>query len=297
MKKYLIFFLLFLFSSLLLHNDTSNYILSNNYKIISSFCDHKDNHFNTGLDLIAKNDEMFHSIFDGEVIFYNKNRFRNIKYNNGNLLVVEDKENKLRASYFNLRDNFTNENIFILKKGEQIGRPKYSVNLNEFKLYIEVEDIENNKVLNPMQHIFINDTIQPRILDIYFITDENEIISLKEKGEYKIKRGGKIFIKCFDKINNSNYNITPYSIKILIDGNEKASFIFDHLNKKNFYYTINKNKLFEDIYYNKEPFDFYIMDFYGLPGLVGFKAIVEDFNGNKTIFKSNLKILPPEQSN
>ena len=105
---------------------------------------------------------------------------------------------------------------------------------------------------------------------------------------------GKVFIKCLDKINNSNYNIVPYSIQVLIDGIEKANFVFDYLNKDESYFTINKNIKFEKIYLNKEPFDFYIMDYYGLPGLIGFKVIIEDFNGNKSVFIRNLKILPPK---
>lgn len=291
MKKYLFIFILFIYFSLTCI-ENFNYKFDSNYKIISSFYDFRNNQINTGINLIGK-DEKFYSIYDGEVIFYNKNRLGNIRYNNENLLVIENKEKKLRFNYYNLKKEFIDKEKFLFKKGEQIGLTNYNEQLKESRFYIEVEDIENQKILNPLNFVSINDTIPPSILDIYFKTDEGQIVSLRIKGEYKIKRGGKIFIKCFDKINNSNYNIIPYRIKILIDGIEKVDFVFDNLNKNESFFTLNKDLKFEEIYLNKEPFDFHIMDYYALPGLIGFKVIIEDFNGNKSYFMRNLKILPP----
>jgi hypothetical protein len=292
LKKYFYVFLLFIFSSFIC-TENFEYKFGNNYKILSSFCEYEKDHINTGIRLISKDDK-YYSIYDGEVVFFNKNRLGSIKYNNENFLVIENKEKKLRFNYFNIKNEFLNKNQFLFKKGEEIGKLNYNDQLKESNFYIEVEDIENNRILNPLNYISINDTIPPQILDIYFITDDNQVVSLRLKGEYKVKRGGKVFIKCFDKINNSNYNIVPYSIKLLIDGIEKAYFTFDNLNKKNSYFTINKDREFQDIYFNKEPFDFYIIDYYGLPGLIGFKVIIEDFNGNKSVFMRNLKILPPD---
>lgn len=292
MKKLLFIFILFIYFSVLSGEDFS-YKLDSNYKIISSFCDYKNDQISTGVEFNAKNEEC-NIIYDGEVVFFNKNRPGNIRYNKGNLLVIENKEKKLRFNYYNLKKEFVNTKKLLFKKGEEIGLLDFNEQLKESRFYIEVVDIKNEKILNPLNFISINDSIPPLIVDIYFKTDDKQVVSLKLKGEYKVKRGGKVFIKCFDKINNSNYNIMPYSIKILIDGVEKTNFIFDNLNKKDSFFTINKDIGFEKIYYNKEPFDFYVMDYYGLPGLIGFKVIVEDFNGNKSVFIRNLKILPPD---
>ncbi|HOV14075.1 MAG TPA: hypothetical protein PK771_07310, partial [Spirochaetota bacterium] len=70
---------------------------------------------------------------------------------------------------------------------------------------------------------------------------------------------------------------------------------FDYMKKtENSYVVSDTNLRFEDIYANKEDFDFFLVEFYSLPNLVGLKITVEDFHGNKTEFKRPIRILPPE---
>ena len=85
----------------------------------------------------------------------------------------------MRFNYYNLKNEFLNKDKLLFKKGEEIGKSEFNEKLKESKFYIEVEDMENKKILNPLNFISINDSIPPRILDIYFITDNNQIISLK----------------------------------------------------------------------------------------------------------------------
>lgn len=293
MKNYLLLFFLFLFNLILINNNFTENKTVNNYQVISSFCDYKTDYFNTGIELSSK-DEKAYSISEGELVFYNKNRPGNIGYKNENFIVIENKIKELRFNYFNLKSEYNDTGKTYFKEGDEIDNLKSIDDLKMRKLYFEVEDIKNKKILNPLGFLNITDSIPPNISDIYFKTDDNQIISLKRKGEYKVKRGGKIFIECFDKNNNFNANLMPYSIQILIDGIEKSNLIFNSLNKNNSNFTVGKDRNFKDIYLNKKNFDFYLIDYYGLPGLIGFQVIATDNNGNKSFFKRNLVILPPD---
>ena len=97
-------------------------------------------------------------------------------------------------------------------------------------------------------------------------------------------------------VNNSIYALAPYKITLYIDGIEKANFKFDYLNKLSNSFFITNNLDFNNIYANNEIYDFYILDYYSLPEIIGFKLIVEDFNGNKREFKKNIIMEFPKKN-
>ena len=100
-----------------------------------------------------------------------------------------------------------------------------------------------------------------------------------------------------DRIDNSNYFVCPYKIILIIDGKEKVNMVFDYLKKGENSYTLsNIGYKFEELYLNKEDFDYFLMDFHSLPDLIGLKIIVEDFAGNKVEFKKPIRVLPPDNN-
>lgn len=293
MKKLLyistLFLLLFNLSA---ENSDDVFDVMNVYKVTSTFGDSRYDHFHTGLDLAA-NDQEIRAITNSELIFHNKKRSNSISYGMGDFAVFENSYDKLRFNYSHLKeDSFIPENVY-WKKNDKIASVGSSGHSTGSHLHFEVEDIENKRLLNPLAYIGKKDTLPPRIEDVYFITKDNEKISLTTNA--KLKRGGKLFIKCMDRIDDSNYFIAPYKITVIIDGKEKSVLTFDYFRKTESAYVVSDTKLkFEDIYINKEDFDFFLLDFYSLPNLVGLKIIVEDFHGNKIEFKKPIRILPPE---
>lgn len=260
--------------------------------ITSSFGDSRGDHFHTGIDLTSKENSEIYSIMDSEIFFYNSNKFKDMPYGIGNFIIAQSLDNRYRITYSHLKENFKNKKI-LYKKNEIIATIGNSGHSTGPHLHLEIEDIKENLLLNPIKFIKINDNLSPFIEDIYFITNNREYVSLLKSNF--IKRGGKLFIKAFDTINFKQNIITPYKISVLIGGKENASLIFDYLTKlNNDYYTTNNNYKFNDIYQNNTRFDYYLMDFSALPSIVGFYIIIEDYHGNKTEFRKAVHILPPE---
>jgi murein DD-endopeptidase MepM/ murein hydrolase activator NlpD len=294
LKKYIIYFSFILFSFAIYAEDTTsdpNNIMDF-FKVTATFGDNRDDHFHTGMDLAAVDLDV-RAIMDSELIFYNKNRSRSIPYGNGNFVIMDNTENKLRVNYSHLKDGTFNDKKNQFKKNETIAVVGSTGHSTGSHLHLEIEDLQNNRLLNPIGFINVKDTLSPRIEEVYFITKENEKISLVQNS--KLKRGGKLFIHCMDRINNSQYDATPYKITVIIDGKENGILTFDYFKKIEDNYTISNTDLkYEDIYVNKKENDYYLTEFYSLPDLVGLKIVVEDFSGNKTEFKKPIKILPPE---
>jgi len=266
-----------------------------NYIISSSFGDTRNDHFHTGIDLASNENEEIYSITDGRLIFYNTKKFRGISYGLGNFAVIQSEDNKYRITYSHLKENSLDIKKEKYKKNEKIANVGNTGHSTGPHLHLEIEDMQKNILINPLKFIKIKDRdkIPPIIEDVYFITTNREKISLFK--DNKIKRGGKLFIKTMDRINSQQNMITPYKIYVLIGGKEATILIFDYFRKiNNDYYVSTNDYKFQDIYQNGINFDYYLMDFTSLPGVVGFNIIVEDYNGNKNEFRRAVKVLPPD---
>ncbi|HOJ64345.1 MAG TPA: M23 family metallopeptidase [Spirochaetota bacterium] len=296
MKK--LFTFTFLLSFLVLYSQemtSDREDIIKNYIISSSFGDTRNDHFHTGIDLASNENEEIYSITDGRLIFYNTKKFRGISYGLGNFAVIQSEDNKYRITYSHLKENSLDIKKEKYKKNEKIANVGNTGHSTGPHLHLEIEDMQKNILINPLKFIKIKDRdkIPPIIEDVYFITTNREKISLFK--DNKIKRGGKLFIKTMDRINSQQNMITPYKIYVLIGGKEATILIFDYFRKiNNDYYVSTNDYKFQDIYQNGINFDYYLMDFTSLPGVVGFNIIVEDYNGNKNEFRRAVKVLPPD---
>ncbi len=291
-------FLIFIFSFLLINLYSQTRMVPPNqeqqdimdvYKITSTFGDSRGDHFHTGLDLAAT-DQDIRSISNGELIFYNKDRLGNIPYGNGNFIIIEDKAENSRVSYSHLQDNSITPTKTHYQIGEKIGVVGNSGHSTGHHLHLEVEDTKNNRLINPIGFINQKDSESPRIEDVYFITNDNERISISRGSS--VRKGGRLFITAIDRINNSQYNITPYKIKVMIDGKDKSELVFDSMKKTESSYIVEScNMVFEEIYANKTDFDFYLCEIYSIPDTIGLRIVVEDFAGLKSEFRKAIRIL------
>jgi hypothetical protein len=266
--------------------------IMDDFKITALFGDSRDDHLHTGVDLAA-NDQDVRSVMDSELVFYNKQRTGSIPYGLGNFVILENGDKRLRMNYSHMREGSVDFKKEIYRKSEKIGSCGNSGHSTGTHLHFEVEDIKNNRLLNPLAFIDFTDTLAPRIDDVYFVTSDNQKLSLWQYN--KIKRGGKLFIKCSDRVNGSNYDVFPYKIRVIIDGKEKYFLKLDYFTKGENAFSISDSKLkFEDIFVNKDNNDIFLMDFNSLPDLIGLKILVEDYSGNKSEFKKEIRILAPD---
>ena len=295
MKTIKLFFLIIsiiLFSVIYLWNDVN---VMKSFIITSSFCEYRIDHFHTGIDIVGENEnEEVMSFSDGELIFYNNERRSGLKYGNGNFVVIEDTENEVRYNYSHLKGGSINYQNTSYKKGQIIGVQGTSGYSTGNHLHFEIEDLKTNRLINPLKIFEINDNISPRIMDIYFITNDNEKISLVKEYNTRIKRGGKLYISCYDRINGSNFNIVPAKISLYIDGKEISKISSEYLERKDNAFITPEKRTLNDTYSSKVDFNYYMAEYKGLPGIVGFKIVVEDFNGNQTVFSRPLRILIPD---
>jgi hypothetical protein len=282
MKKYF---------ALILYLILINYINSENLNynnIVSGFCDYRFNSFNNGINIQGKNHVIISPI-SGELIFHNITRSGSITYGIGNFIALQDLKSDLRYCFSHLKEDSTNTDKIYYQKGDKIGITGNSGFEEKQVVHIDMQKIDSKEFKNPLEIIKINDTLPPIIEDVYFLNDDKKI-SIADFRNFKIKKGGKLFVNCYDKINDSEGKITPYKITVIVDGNEIATLKFDSLLKLDYNYVNQDGKSLNSIYSNNTSFDYFLTDFTSLPKVIGFKLLVEDYNGNIREFKRNLKI-------
>ncbi|HOV14520.1 MAG TPA: M23 family metallopeptidase, partial [Spirochaetota bacterium] len=167
MKKTLIFIIISISLTPIFSDVTSDSLdVMDNYKLTSNFGDSRYDHFHTGIDMAA-NDQEIRAISNCELVFYNNKRANSIRYGMGDYAIFEDSNNKMRYNYSHMKENSLYPNNVYWKRGDKVGVVGNSGRSSGDHLHFEIEDIENKKLLNPIQFIKIKDTIDPRIEDVY----------------------------------------------------------------------------------------------------------------------------------
>lgn len=292
MKK-LTVLLMALFASFFVYSqDSASGDVMNNYTITSYFGDARGDHFHTGIDLAAVG-EFAYSLMDSEIIFHNSKKNRDINYGLGNFVVMQSQDNNYRISYSHLSDDHLDYKKKIYKKSEKLALVGNTGHSTGSHLHLEIEDLKNKRILNPLSFLKTSDKLSPVINDAFFKTGEGEIISFFKNS--KLKRGGKLYISAFDRINNISSIMTPYMFKVIIGGKETSIIKFDYLRKSdNNLFLSDTDFKYEDIYSGGVENEYFLMDFNSLPGLVGFHIITEDFYGNKAEIRKAFRVLPPD---
>lgn len=262
----------------------------NQISVISQFGDNLETRFQTGIDLQSK-DMPFSAREDSEVVFVNKRKPDSIHYPCGNLILLQSKSSNLRYHYSGIADNSYDEHILSYSQGEFIGIAGNSGTNNKEILHIELEDVENHRQLNPAAYFNVLDTKKPVINDLFFIDIHNREISLFQTK--KVIRGGKLFIKCSDYINDNSSVLMPYQIDVFINGEEFCSLSFESMDKKNkTFYLSGSEKDFFALYQINSSNVFFLKEQYFLPGLLGIKVVVKDFAGNSSSYTTSFRVLP-----
>lgn len=280
----------FLFLSILLMTTVTIYPteIMKDFVVTSLFGDSRTDHFHTGIDLFGVA-ESVRAVEDLEVVFMNKNRKGSIKYGNGNFILLEHKKTNIRYNYSHLSDKSCDEKRTSYKKGEIVGVSGDTGHSTGSHLHLEIEDIKNKRLENPIKLLSITDTKKPVIQDIFFISNLGDVTSLYDTRS--IVRGGKLFIKCVDFIDGYDIKLTPYEIDVFIDGDEFYSMKFDFLNKKDDNLCMTgSDKRFEELYSTGEDFVFFLKEKNFLPGIYGIKVVVKDYKGNADYFITSFRV-------
>lgn len=258
--------------------------------IISQFGSNLGTRFQTGMDLRSK-DMPFFAREDCEVVFVNKRKPDSIQYPCGNLILLQNKSSDLRCYYSGIADDSYDEHIVSYSQGEFIGMAGNSGTNDKEILHVEMEDLENHRLLNPAIYFDVPDTKKPVINDLFFIDIHNREISLFQTK--KVIRGGKLFIKCSDYITDNSSVLMPYKIDVFINGEEFCSLSFESMDKKNkTFYLSDSEKDFFALYQINSPNVFFLKEQYFLPGLLGIKVVVRDFAGNSSSYTTSFRVLP-----
>lgn len=260
------------------------------FSIVSQFADNQGTHFQTGIDLQGENVPFF-AKEDCELVFINKKRPESIHYPCGNLIMLQNRTLNQRYHYSSIADDSYDERILNYSKNEFIGLSGNSGTNDEQMLHVELEDIEHNRLLNPAAFFDMPDTKKPVINDLFFIDIHNREISLLQTK--KVIRGGKLFIKCCDYIDDKSSALMPYQIDVFINGEELCSLNFESMDKRNkTFYLSESEKDFFALYQINSPNVFFLKEQYFLPGLLGIKVVVKDFAGNSKSYITSFRVLP-----
>ena len=267
-------------------------VVMNNYSVVSMFGAMNNNGFQRGVDLQSK-DRNVYSLEKSNIVFYRRKSGRTINYAGGEYLILQGENNKYRYKYSNLA-NDKDYSKTKYDEGEKIGEvlPDTDTYMTG-TLNLEIEDPSLKRYINPVTIINISDNVGPSIQDIYFRTAEGNIVSFLR--DTRLNRGGSLFVRCKDRLTPALKYFTPYQIKVIIGGVESGGIKFDYIQRagQNLYLSDSK-MTFDDVYSNGQEFEYYIMDYNTLPGLVGFQVIVEDYAENRQLYRKALRIMPPE---
>ena len=264
----------------------------NNYTVVSMFGAMRNNGFQRGIDLQSK-DRSVYALEKSNVIFYRKKSGRTIHYAGGDYLVIQGQDNQYRYKYSNLiNDKHYTKTAY--DEGEQIGEVMPDTDTyNTGTLNLEIEEPSANRFINPVSILKISDNVGPSIQDIYFRTAEGNTVSFLR--DTRLNRGGSMFVRCKDRLTPALRYFTPYQIKVIVDGVETGGIKFDYIRRDGQKLLLSDtNMTFDDLYCNGQEFDYYIMDFNALPGLVGFQVIVMDYAENRQLYRKAMRIMPPE---
>ncbi|HBD92873.1 MAG: hypothetical protein A2015_03495 [Spirochaetes bacterium GWF1_31_7] len=266
--------------------------IMDNFVITSLFGDSRTDHFHTGIDLFGIN-EPLKAKEDVITVFFNKSRRSDLKYGNGNFVLLQNFDNTFRYNYSHIEDNSYNSNVTFFNKGDIVALSGNSGKSTGYHLHLEVEDMVKKQIINPIQFFDVIDTKKPVIHDVFFVTLNNEVVSLFKTRS--IVRGGKLFIKAQDFSETNNFAQVPYKISVFINGNEFYTLKFDSMDKTdNDYFISNTDKNFYNLYSTGDDYTYFIREKYFLPGLYGIKIEVSDWNGNMTVFNNSFRISGPK---
>ncbi len=244
------------------------------------------NFYHTGID-IGGEDKNVPVPVSGEMIFSSNCMNNDMSYGIGNFVVIQDFKNNNRYFFAHLKDGSINTGKIYYNKDDIVGITGNSGFPTTPMVHIDIQNIITKSFLNPLSIINITDTAAPVIEDVYFIT-EGKKISLTDYSNNKIIKGGKLYVNCYDRINGSDYKLNPYKITAYVDGKEIAAIKFDTMTRHENDFVNQDERSLKEIYSNNTAFDYYLTDFISLPKVIGFKLVVEDYNGNTTEFKRNM---------
>ena len=274
-------------------NEEQQVVVMNNYSVVSMFGAMRNNGFQRGIDLQSK-DRSVYALEKSNIVFYRKKSCRRtINYVGGNYVIIQGQNNNYRYKYSNLiNDKEYSKSVY--EEGEKIGEVMPDTDTyNTGTLNLEIEEPANNRYINPVTILNISDNVGPSIQDIYFRTAEGNTVSFLK--DTRLNRGGSMFVRCKDRLTPALKYFTPYQIKVIIGGVESGGIKFDYIRRDGQKLLLSDtNMMFDDLYSNGQEFEYYIMDYNSLPGLVGFQVIVEDYAENRQLYRKAMRILPPE---
>ena len=121
-----------------------------------------------------------------------------------------------------------------------------------------------------------------------------EVVSLFKSRQ--IIRGGRLFIKTYDRMNTTHFRMIPYTINVFINGETFFTLTFSGLDKINNDLFVSKTgKNFYNVYSTGNDSIIYLKEKYFLPGLYGIKVEVIDFAGNIATINTSFRVILPKQ--
>ena len=218
----------------------------NNPRLTSSFGEFRSDHFHNGIDIGGNLLEIY-PIDSGELIYY----FDEVDdptrrvYGVGNVAVVEH-TNQTRSYYYHAEKNSLNKKIKSVTTNDIIALTGNSGRSGGAHLHLTVEDMSQNKVINPLYTIpEFEDDRPPMIWGIYLRT-EPALIHIREGMSIRYSGEIKIFVKANDFTGNIPLGLK--NVKIYMNEKLMREYDFEELVIKNNVYYVKPNYTFEEVY-------------------------------------------------
>lgn len=248
-------------------------------RITSTFGEFRPGHFHNGVD-IGGNKMPIYPIYDGEIVFYfdeTEDPTRTV-YGSGNLLVIEH-ENDLRSYYYHIYEGSIVKDVKNVKEASPMALTGNSGRSGGPHLHITIENMLENKVVNPLDYIkTFSDKKPPVIFGIYFRT-EKSLIQIRDRMDMRYSGQIKLFVKAYDLVGGITTGLKR--VRIFMNGTLMRDYDFNALIKKNNVYHIEPDYKFEDVF-GVDPHFYRGGVFTPTRGKYIFTAEITDFGGNMT---------------
>lgn len=255
-------------------------------RLTSSFGEYRNDHFHNGIDLGG--DRLpINPMYPGEIVFYYddvEDPTRMIT-GTGNTVVMEH-TNKVRTYYYHITSGSIQKKIARLMTNDVLALTGNTGRSGGAHLHLTVEDMEQNKSVNPLTLLPpIKDTVRPRIDGLFIKTD----LKLQPlRNNYLIKNSGemKYFLKAYDKTENG-YQTGLRRVRMYIDGELVRDYDFSFLVKKKQEYCVAPGYPFDEVY-GVDPYFYRGGTFIPTKYKHTFSAEVEDFFSNTTSYSATV---------
>ncbi len=250
-------------------------------RITSLFGEARGDHFHSGVDFAIR--QAIFPVAAGEVLFVHDQRDpRTMPAGTGNTVIIEH-DNNLRSYYYHLEATSIPPAMTQVTPQTSIGivgNSGYSLGAH---LHVEIEELEQMQMLNPLMLLPpFPDTVKPQLASFFFKINDKLYSLKKRRAQLRYLGPVGIYVVAFDYISQATQTLRKKfglrRLTLRIDGKLFRDYEFDYFKKTAAGLKLKSGETFEEVF--GLPFNYKLGTFIPSRGEHVFELRAEDWARN-----------------